>query len=302
MNHPNDFYVHVASTDSLEIYPHNCGSSFTNVLPMDISFPDVTQYECCLSELSYNSNFYNLDEYCAFGIFDFLFKWPETNLYGRLYDCKVSSGYYESPELVCNVLNDLVNSLNIDRFKDIKLFSYNKITRKFNLNVADLYVTILVKGSLIDILGLERRTYIQYQIAYIGKSKDKQSYVYSDGKKEMERFFKNQKRSWKSDAEEGGISPFVIQMTSVTAFLVYVDFVKDTIYGSAFSNVIKTLGIKGKNQGERIVDSFGSTRMYVPLKFNTFNSITVRILDFRQRPIQFKAGNVAATFHFRRKS
>ena len=305
MNHPNDFYVHVASTDSLEIYPNNCGSNFTNVLPMDISFPDVTQYECCLSELSYNSNFYNLDEYCAFGIFDFLYKWPGTNLYGRLLDCKVSSGYYESPELVCNVLNDLVGSLNIDRFKDVKLFSYDKITRKFHLNVADLYVTILVKGSLIDILGLERRTYIPYQIAYIGHSKDTRSYIFypdPSKKKGIERFFKNQKRSWKSDAEQGGVSPFVVQMTSVTAFLVYVDFVKDTIYGSAFSNVIKTLGIKGTNNGERIVDSFGSTRMYVPLKFNTFNKISVRILDFRQRPIQFKAGNVAATFHFRRKS
>lgn len=293
----NSFYLHVASTDSLGTYPENSGAKFTNVLPTDISFPDVTQFEVALSEISYNSNFYNIDDDCAFGIFDFQYQWPKTDLYGKLWDLKLASGFYKTPETVCKVLNDLVSSLNIDRFRDVKLFSYNEITRKFELNVEELYVTILVKGSLIDILGLERRVYVRHQIAYIGKSKDLQFYLY-EGEK---RFFKNQRRSWVSDAEKGGIAPFVAQMTSVSAFLVYADLVKDVMFGSTFSNVIKTLGIKGTNNGERIVDSF-LKRMYVPLKFNTFNTISVRILDFRQRPIEFKSGNVTATFHFRRKS
>ena len=115
------------------------------------------------------------------------------------------------------------------------------------------------------------------------------------------RYFKNKRQSWISDSEQGGTSPFVAQMTSVSAFLVYVDFVKDVIYGSNFSNVIRTAAIRGSNNGERIVDCFVK-RMYVPLKFNQFNSITVEILDFRSRPLEFQEGNTSLTFHFRPKS
>lgn len=299
MSEDDDFYIHTASTDSLQTFPENKPSKFTNVLPRDITFSDVREYEVCLAECSYNSDFYNVSDDCAFGLFDFLYLWPGTTpKYGKLIDLHVSSGSYESAQVICDILNELVDKANIARLKNIKLFSYNKFTRKFNLNVADLYVTILVKGSLIDILGLEKRHHIPHQIAYIGKSKDLHFYLFGD--KGEKRYFKNQMRAWVSDAEDGGQSPFVAQMTTVTAFLVYADFVKDVIFGSRFTNVLRTLAIKGSNSGERVVDCF-QKRMYQPLKFNTFNSITVEIRDFEGRPIVFNSGNFSCTFHFRRK-
>ena len=291
------FYLHVVSTDSLTSFPANTASKFTNILPIDVSFPDVTKYEVALSEISYNSNFYNISDDCAFGLFDFLYSWSGTKLYGKLYDLKVPSGNYENPEIVCGFLNSLVQKLPIPRLKNKNLFSYNRYTRKFDLVVADLFLTIIVKGSLIDILGLERRYAIPNQIAFIGKSKEKEFYLYGKEK----RFFKNKRQSWVSDSEQGGISPFVAQMTSVSAFLVYVDFVGDIIYGSNFSNVIRTVAIRGSNNGERVVDVF-SSRMYVPVKLNQFNSVSVEILDFRARPLQFQEGNTSLTFHFRPKS
>lgn len=300
MSEDEDFYVHVVSTDSLDTFPQNSPSNFTNVLARDISFSDVRKYEVSLAECSYNSNFYNVSDDCAFGLFDFLYLWSGSSpRYGKLTDLKIPSGNYQNAEILCEFLNQLIDELNIPRLKNKQLFTYNKFTRKFDLNVNELYLTILVKGSLIDLLGLERRHAISNQIAYIGKSKNLHYYVYEDEK--TKRYFKNQVRSWVSDAELGGTAPFVAQMTSVTAFLVYVDFVKDVVYGSSFSNVIRTVAIKGTNNGERIVDCF-IKRQYVPLKFNTFNSISIQIRDFQGNHLLFKSGNLALTFHFRLKS
>ena len=83
-----------------------------------------------------------------------------------------------------------------------------------------------------------------------------------------------------SDAEEGGKAPFCAQMTTVTAFLVYVNFVKDVIFGSKFSNILRTVAVRGLNSGERVVECFNK-RMYVPLKYNTFNKkLSFFILPF----------------------
>ena len=211
---------------------------------------------------------------------------------------KIPPGNYKNPETVCEFLNKLVDNANIPRLKNKQLFTYNQYTQKFSLNVKDLYVTLLVKGSLIDILGLERRHAVSNQIAYIGKSKDKHFYMYKDEK--TPRYFKNQIRSWHSDAEQGGRAPFCAQMTTVTAFLVYVDFVKDVIFGSKFSNILRTVAVRGLNGGERVVECFNK-RMYVPLKYNTFNSISVQIRDFQNNHIGFNSGNLCLTFHFRKK-
>ena len=294
------FYVHVASTDSMDIFPENSASDFTNVLPRDISFSDVRNYEVSLAECSYNSSFYNVDENCAFGIFDFLYYWEKESppSWGKLTNLKIPPGNYKNPETVCEFLNKLVDNANIPRLKNKQLFTYNQYTQKFSLNVKDLYVTLLVKGSLIDILGLERRHAVSNQIAYIGKSKDKHFYMYKDEK--TPRYFKNQIRSWHSDAEQGGRAPFCAQMTTVTAFLVYVDFVKDVIFGSKFSNILRTVAVRGLNGGERVVECFNK-RMYVPLKYNTFNSISVQIRDFQNNHIGFNSGNLCLTFHFRKK-
>ena len=299
------FYLHVVSTDSLTTYPDNQCSKFTNTLPTDITFPDVTKYECSLAEISYNSNFNNISDDCSFVLFDFLYLWPDIDKYGKLYNIQIPSGNYESAQVVCDYLNSLVDELDISRLKNKKLFTYNMYTRKFDLNVDGLYLTILIKGSLIDILGLERRLALPNQIGYIGKSKAKEYYYYPENPKPKEptekRYFKNRRQSWDSDSVHGGTSPFVAQMTCVSAFLVYVDFIKDVVYGSRFSNVIRTAACRGKNNGERIVDSF-IKRIYVPIKFNQFNSISVEIRDFQSRPLEFLSGNVTCTFHIRPKS
>ena len=127
------FYVHVVSTDSLSTFPDNQGSKFTNTLPTDITFPDVTKYECSLAEISYNSNFNNISDDCAFVLFDFFYLWPNINKYGKLYNMQVPPGNYQSAQVVCDFLNSLVDELNISRLKNVKLFSYNTYTSYFNI-------------------------------------------------------------------------------------------------------------------------------------------------------------------------
>ena len=287
-----DFYIQLISTDSIETFKDNSASQFTNIMPHQLELNDGT-WSVAVSEVSYTSSFYNVTESCGFAIFDFEFHWTEKDLYGSIHDCLIPAGYYDDPVVLCKLLNDLVDNLKIKKLENKKLFTYDKHPKKFTLHVEDnMYICLIVKGQLIDILGLETRHYSKYQVAFIGKSKDKHYFV-KNGKK---YYFKNQELSWTSDAS-GGKAPYVSQMLTINSFLISSNLIRDTIFGSSFSNVMRTCPISGP-QGSRIVKEFNK-RMYFPVKASTFAFVTVSITDYLGNPINFLEGNLAIVLHFK---
>ena len=109
-----DFYVNLTSTDSLNIFPENQPNSFTNILVRELMFHDITTYEVALSEISYVSSFYNIDQISNFSLFDFEFQWPNKT-FGRIYDAKLKSGFFAKPQDLCKVLNEKVKQMNIQK-------------------------------------------------------------------------------------------------------------------------------------------------------------------------------------------
>ena len=287
----DSFFVQLASTDSLDVYPLNSCSKFSNCLPCELTF--TGEWEVALVEVQYTSSFLNIDSTCAFGLFWFDYKYPDGK-YGKLYDLKVPPCYIDDPSILCDFLNSLVKELEIEELKDIILFSYNKYTKKFTLNTENLEICLLIKGQLIDLIGLEIRNYKPHQLAFIGKSKDKQFYF----KGKEKRYFKNQVTSWKSDAD-GGIAPFVSQMIIVNSFIVSSSIVRDSIFGSQFSSVLRTCAIQGP-AGSRVVKEFLMPH-YRPLKPTSLNAIDIMITDYKGKNLDFLESNVNVVLHFVKK-
>ena len=212
-----------------------------------------------------------------------------------MYDLKIPPGSYSTIEQFLTVCNNLVDKLQIKRLKNVKVFDYDHLARKFIININEsMFMCLLVKNDLIDLLGLERGTYISNQVVFIGSSKPLHFFMH-DGKK---CYFRNQRVQWKSDSPLGGICPYIGNLRIKTTMLLYSNIVKDQIFGSQFTNLLRAVAIDGGLENERIVVSF-KNRIYLPLKFDRLIDISVSIRDFQRRKMDFQTDNVYILLHFR---
>lgn len=301
----NSLYLSLCSTDSLHIFSNNVCDDFTNVLAQKLSFS--VPYELALIEMHYTNAINTITKNCSLALFDFTYAWEEEETtdgqtdqkraqsveYGRLYDLKLPDGYYATADILCKKLNDLVSSCKIARLKDVQIFSYDNIKRKFSINVKDLWLCCIVKSGLIDVLGLERRHYTLGQAAFIGLAKDLHFYMFH-GKK---RYFRNQTVEWTSDSIDGGVCPYVANLNVRNTMLVYCDVLKDSIFGSQFTNLLRTIPFSGQ-ENERIVQSFQNP-IYLPLKSDVMSSINIKIRDFNSQKIDFLTDNIYLLLHLR---
>lgn len=292
----DDFYINLTSTDSLTVFPKNKPNSFTNLLARELLFFDITSYEVALTEISYISSFYNIDKISNFSLFDFQYEWSGAK-YGRIYDAKMSPGYFHTAQDLCQLLNEKVKLMNIDRLKNVELFSFDIHTRKFSLNVDKLYITLIFHGELINILGLGAEHYAASDFAFIGMEKQGKYYVFKDGTK---HFYYRPDIEWKSDSIHGGEATYVCQMIINSSFYVYCDVIREHIYGSNYTNLLREVPIRGDYQGSRSVQTF-QTPFYLPIRTSNIRSINISIFTVSGEPLHFLEGSCSLVLHFRRK-
>ena len=289
-----DFYVNLTSTDSLGIFPENQANNFSNFLVRELAFEDISTYEVGLSEISYVSSFYNLDKKSNFSLFDFNFEWPDKK-WGRIYDARLDAGYYPSAKDLCKVLNDKVRNMNIQRFKDYEIFQFDDFTKKFTLNVHEKLICLIFHGDLINILGLSTLHYTDDMFSFIGMPKSGPFYIY----KGVKRFYYRPDITWKSDSPEGGECHYVCQMITISSFYVYADLIRERIYGSNYSQLLRQVPIRGQ-YGSRSVQTFQNP-FYLPLHSANIRSINIKIFSISGVPLNFLEGNLSIVLHFRRK-
>ena len=81
-----NLYITLLSDSSLDIYPTNKGSQFTNQLLAPIMLePDM---EVGLAEVSYVKAFQNIDTESKITIFDFFYE-NEDKTWGKIFDAKL---------------------------------------------------------------------------------------------------------------------------------------------------------------------------------------------------------------------
>ena len=206
----------------------------------------------------------------------------------------VFTGSYDTPEKLTEILNQLTTALEIPRLKNKKLFSFDQINKKFSLTVHDLWITLIIKKQLVNILGLQLKHYIPSQVAFIGLSKSGDFFE----KDKVKYMYKEPELTWETDDKNGGECPFSAQMVTVSSFLVYSNIVKKSLIGSTYTNSLRHVSIKG-NYGEQIIETFNN-RFYYPVISSTVPYIEISIRSIGGEPINFQSGSFFVLLHFRK--
>ena len=321
-------YVDLLSTASLDLYPENVGSFFTNKLVVPQQLPDNTYV--ALEEIGYINTFYNVKKtFSSLTIFDMFEEFPANTppinenpypIYGAYKTCPLKEGLYGSMSELCDMLNDAIRNSGCSQVKDKTIFTFDPVTMKFSYNLEGLWLSLWIRGDLLNMLGIEhsKATYVQYVI--LGKSKTGPTYEIPESEipkkpeelkplmeysgqhraeKLVTRHFRNPHIQWQADSQDmKNEFEFVAQLTLVNSFVVYIDCIDSQVTGDSFSDALRIIAIKGDDKpGSSIVTHFTKpyflrvNKRYIP-------TITIKIQDLAGYPIDFKQGVVRIKLQF----
>ena len=183
-------FIDIFSSDSMELYPNNTQASFSNQLVVPQVLPNPCYVSC--EELEYTSAFYNVMNQgdnegtprMSLDVFDMLHEYPVSTkanpvpenpypypIWGRFYHVKLIDGNYDTPEKLTIMLNKVLKECGVEQLRNRDVFSYDPLTMKFSYDVTNLWITIFLRGDLLNYLGLDlsKETFRSYYL--LGKSK-----------------------------------------------------------------------------------------------------------------------------------
>ena len=320
-------YVDLLSTASLDLYPENKGSSFTNKLVAPQQLPDNTYV--ALEEIGYINTFYNVkNDSSSLTIFDMLHEFPphtEENdndypTYGAFQNCLLREGLYGSMQELCDMLNDVIKESGVAQVKDKTIFSFDPRTMKFSYNFEGLWLSLWIRGDLLNMLGVEYEPATFSQYVVLGKSKKGGFYEIPENEipktnapsvtylsrpvtpsevKIIKRRYRHPQMEWEANTKKlKDVFEFVAQLTLVNSFLVYIDCIDSQITGDSYSDALRTVAIKGNEKpGTSIVTHFNKP-YFLRVNKRFIPTITIEIRDLAGNFIDFKQGIVRVKLRF----
>ena len=314
-------FIDLLSSDSMDLYADNTQASFSNQLVVPQVLPSPCYVSC--EELEYTSAFYNVitrgdkegRARMSMDVFDQLYEYPVSTtlkpvpenpnpypIYGRFVHVKLIDGNYDTPEKLTTMLNKVLKECGIEQLKNRDVFSYDPLTMKFSYDVSNLWITIFLRGDLLNYLGLDlsKETFRSYYL--LGKSKIGLTYDWptkdQNGNDIMvTRHWNNPKRQWQVTTKVKTEAEYVAQLTLVTSMCLYVDLIESQIAGSQWTSALRYVPIKEAKFGTRVIHQFPKSYF---LKVNkTFvPSVKCLLLDVYGREVKFLTGHVRVKLKF----
>ena len=296
-------YIDLLSTSSLDLYPNNVGSRFTNKLVVPQNLPEEVYVG--LTEISYTNSFYNVvQEDNSVTLFDWFYAHapasefnPSQDVrYGKMFLAKMEDGFYDSPQKVCDMMNKAIQNCGVSQVRTKKIFSYDSINRKFSYDVSGLWISLWLRGPILHLLGVERKQATNSQYVILGKSKVGSSYNYQS----RERFFLNPESRWNAVSNSKDRMGHVCQLVQIDTMVIYTDIITSQVTGDCFSDTLRMVPIKGEIS-KRVVQHF-ERPYYLKVNKRYIPSITIYIKDLFDNFIDFKQGIVRLKLRFIRQN
>lgn len=330
-------YIDLLSTASLQEYPSNKGSSFTNRLVTPQVLPDHSYVG--LEEISYINTFYTIsrdNNYLA--IYDMLYEHPPNSkenpndfvTYGSFYFAPLKLGIYKNLQDLCDMVNEALRNSKCPQLQGRTIFTYDPVKLKFTYDITGLWLSLWLYGDLINILGVEKKIASENEYTVIGHDKLKPTYEYITNppsppeeppkntnspfryteKKKIQSFqisepevtirhFQHPDEVWKSDSKEPKRTfSCVAQLCSVNSFCVFTDIIQSQVTGDVYSDALRFISINSTDQlGASVVTHF-SKPFYYKCNKRFIDTISIEIRDIAGRPINFLQGHVRIKLHF----
>ena len=302
-------YIDLISDASMNEYADNRPSKFTNKLPCPQSYPAGTS--CGLQEMEFIHSWYNVTvKDNNVSIFDFCTEFkpgtsqnplPSTHsLWGKFYYCPLKEGYYETFEDLCKMINEAIQNSGVAQVATRDVFTYDPVSMKFSFNVEGLYLTMFLRGDILNYLGLQTTQATLNQYVLLGKPKTGGTYQYTSNTKPPiteTRYFMHPSRQWSTSDNAVDTAPFVAQITLITSFCVYVDVIESQITGDTYSDALRIVAINKRPPGTNAIIQFHKP-YYLKLNKLYIPSISVEIRSLAGDLIDFKVGRTRLKLKF----
>ena len=308
-------YVDLISDASTELYEKNHGSSFTNRLVVPQELPE----HCWVAarEFEYVNTFYNVKEHKnVMAIFDWLYEHPPNtpprnpnaySTYGKMIACTIKKGYYDSSEKMCEMFNQVLKDSKVSELQKRDVFSYDATSMKFSFDLEGLYVSLFIRGDLLNFLGIEQSKATVAQYVVLGRPKLTPTYTIKvpdplnpDIMIDEVRHLDNPKQTWKSGKEHKGEFEYAGQLTLVTSFIVYINIIESQVTGDVFSDALRVIPINKHDQGSTIIVKF-DTPYFLKVNKRHIPSITVQVRSLEGDLINFLVGRTRLKLQFTTK-
>ena len=278
-------YVYLYSNfNALKYYgkPNDIGN-FKNQLACQL--PITQKWKVALAEIVYTKSWYNVLTTHKINLID------ELGTVLRLENSEsiIKPGFYETPEILCNEINKLLEKFSI------------KKTPKLNYNHRENYVYMHAGDTdnlscfpdlgeeVENILGLRNRNTfaLQYHTTAVGRSDQKETIHYIF--KGLDVFNEPVMRAYHPVEINAGIH----------YLSVYCDIVTESFAGDTKSQLLRLVEVPRKVKFGETVHLRYSDRNFKSIYSDKFQNIEISIKDSSGRVIPFKSGQCTVVLHFK---
>ena len=304
-------YVDLISDSSIDLFPKNHGSAFTNKLIVPQDLPENCYVAA--TEFEYVNTVYNVKSNSSvLAIFDWTYLRPpysETNpnsypLYGKMILADIKEGWYDTHEKIVDLFNATVKSTGVSCLQNHTLLTYNPINMKFSFDSTGLPISVFIRGDFLNFLGIEYNQASKGQYVVLGRPNQSSTFeeTVPDGKggtKQEVRHVYNPQETWKVNEEHGEKGEFkhAAQLRIISSFIIYIDIIESQKMGDSFADAIRVIPINKSEQGLTIISQFEKP-YYLKLNKRHIETIRVEIRSLDGELMKFLVGRTRLKLHF----
>lgn len=262
----SSFYMTLPSNASLDLYPDNTLSSFTTKLdpPIDLQ----GSYEIGLSEIIYPRTWLNVGYREIFIILSITEK--ENKIHCQ--EIILPAGHYDCVKQIISIINDKVEKHftgphNLPPPAQHLRKNEFKTIFQYRLEIGKVVLTLYdnvqleMSNAVADMLGFNKQLYTGGLL------------MYADHIADVHR--------------------------NLRCLYVYINVAEDRIVGDTRAPLLRMVPLSG-SRGEVIFQTYHDVH-FVPIKFNSFDHITVNIRNGAGDLVAFQRGEVILTLQLRRR-
>ena len=172
---------------------------------------------------------------------------------------------------------------------------------RVHFDMKDIQATVMIKGRLLNLLGVETREASDAQNVKIGIPKDGMFYEVPFKDKSIppvRRWYLDTKWHFTTVDEKIGKFAHAAQLTTLNNMVVYASHISSQVYGNSFANVLRVIPIKANQYtGQQVVVEFKNPH-YLRCQQSYIKNIHILIKDIAGSDLKFRQGSVRIKLHF----
>ena len=286
----NGLFLTLFSSSDLATYPQNRPNSFRTRFDQAIKIERGSRVS--LFEASYKCSHEQVFQDAEIEIIDWTYYDPATKLFGKLYSKKFQNLDLPDGFALANILNyEIYKAVAHAKVRKDRPFRFdperNRLWINFPIPKNKYWYTIKIHGSLVSLVGLEKKHATKREFCILGRDKPRGSYTYLDGS--VRQFAPEVAFRWETEEEGVNFFKFAPQIAGITSIFLYASICDDVNIANTRGPLLRCIPLPSKPTTNRVTVSFGPSLIHVPVKSEIIDEIQVALVDISGQKIDFSS-------------